>query len=109
MQRDHEYKRSGTVTLPAAADPMSGFMHRLATLRHGSFEFTAFLEQLDAHQPAEMPVRPLLPSPDPKGSGEDTRCLAGSRPRSIGPAPANEASIHENPHVVLTLNQPNCA
>ena len=46
VQRDHEYKRLGTVTLSAAVDLVSGFVHHVVTERHRSREFIAFLERL---------------------------------------------------------------
>jgi hypothetical protein len=54
VSRDHECKRLGTLTLSAAVDPVSGFVHHVVTQRHRSREFVAFLERLDAHCPAGM-------------------------------------------------------
>jgi hypothetical protein len=54
VQRDHEYKRLGTVTLSAAVDLVNGFVHHVVTERHRSREFIAFLERLDAHYPTGM-------------------------------------------------------
>jgi hypothetical protein len=34
VQRDHEYKRLGTVTLSAAVDLVSGSVHHVITQRH---------------------------------------------------------------------------
>ena len=36
VQRDHEYKRLGTVTLSAAVDLVSGVVHHAVTQRHRS-------------------------------------------------------------------------
>ena len=60
MQRDHEYKRLGTVTLSAAVDLVNGFVHHAVTERHRSREFIAFLERLDAHYPAAVLICLLL-------------------------------------------------
>jgi hypothetical protein len=48
VQRDHEYKRRGTVTLSAAVDLVTGIVHHAVTERHRSREFVAFLQKLDA-------------------------------------------------------------
>jgi hypothetical protein len=48
VQRDHEYKRLGTVTLSAAVDLVTGVVHHAITQRHRSREFVAFLQKLDA-------------------------------------------------------------
>jgi hypothetical protein len=60
VQRDHEYKRLGTLTLSAAVDLVSGFVHHAMTQRHRSREFIAFLERLDAHYPAGILICLLL-------------------------------------------------
>jgi hypothetical protein len=49
-----------TVTLSAAVDLVSGFVHHVVTQRHRSREFLAFLERLDAHYPAGMLICLLL-------------------------------------------------
>jgi hypothetical protein len=49
VQRDHDYKRLGTLTLSAAVDLVSGFVHHVVTERHRSREFVALLERLDAY------------------------------------------------------------
>jgi hypothetical protein len=43
VQRDHEYTAVGTLTLSAAVDLVSGFVHHVMTQRHRSREFIAFL------------------------------------------------------------------
>jgi hypothetical protein len=55
VQRDHEYKRLGTVTLSAAADLVTGVVHHAITQRHRSREFVAFLQQLDTVYPVDVP------------------------------------------------------
>lgn len=48
VQRDHECKRLGTVTLSAAVDLLTGVAHHVIPQRHRSREFVAFLQQLAA-------------------------------------------------------------
>ncbi|MGC9272118.1 IS630 family transposase [Acidiphilium sp.] len=76
MHRDHEYKRLGTVTLSAAVDLVSGFVHHVVTERHRSREFIAFLERLDAHYPAGMLICLLLDNHSAHCSRETKRFLA---------------------------------
>jgi transposase len=76
VQRDHEYKRLGTLTLSAAVDLVSGFVHHVVTQRHRSREFIAFLERLDAHYPAGMLICLLLDNHSAHCSRETRRFLA---------------------------------
>lgn len=76
MQRDHEYKRLGTVTLSAAVDLVSGSVHHVVTERHRSREFIAFLERLDAHYPTGMLICLLLDNHSAHCSRETKRFLA---------------------------------
>jgi transposase len=76
VQRDHEYKRLGTLTLSAAVDLVSGFVHHALTQRHRSREFIAFLEQLDAHYPEGMLICLLLDNHSAHRSRETKRFLA---------------------------------
>jgi transposase len=77
IQRDHEYKRLGTLTLSAAIDLVSGFVHHKVTQRHRSREFIAFLERLDAYYPAGMLICLLLDNHSAHRSRETRRFLAG--------------------------------
>jgi transposase len=79
VQRDHEYKRLGTVTLSAAADLVTGFVHHAVTQRHRSREFVAFLQQLDAAYPAGLLICILLDNHSAHRSRETRRFLE-SRP-----------------------------
>jgi transposase len=79
VQRDHEYKRLGTVTLSAAVDLVSGVVHHALTQRHRSCEFVAFLRRLDASYPAEWRIRLLLDNHSAHRSRE-TRRFLDSRP-----------------------------
>jgi len=76
VQRDHEYKRLGTMTLSAAVDLVSGFVHHVVTQRHRSREFIAFLERLDTHYPAGILICLLLDNHSAHCSRETKRFLA---------------------------------
>ena len=76
VQRDHEYKRLGTLTLSAAVDLVSGVVHHAMTQRHRSREFIAFLERLDAHYPAGILICLLLDNHSAHRSRETRRFLA---------------------------------
>jgi transposase len=75
VQRDHEYKRLGTVTLSAAVDLVTGFVHHAVTQRHRSREFIAFLQQLDADYPADLLICILLDNHSAHRSRETRRFL----------------------------------
>jgi transposase len=79
VQRDHEYKRLGTVTLSAAVDLVTGHVHHAVTQRHRSCEFVAFLRKLDAAYPAGLLICILLDNHSAHRSRETMRFLA-SRP-----------------------------
>ena len=76
VQRDHEYKRLGTLTLSAAVDLVSGFVHHVMTQRHRSREFIAFLERLDAYYAAGTLICLLLDNHSAHRSRETRRFLA---------------------------------
>ena len=76
VQRDHEYKRLGTLTLSAAVDLVSGFVHHVMTQRHRSREFIAFLERLDAYYPTGTLICLLLDNHSAHRSRETRRFLA---------------------------------
>lgn len=59
-QRDHEYKRHGTVTLMAGIDLLTGTVHALVKDRHRSREFIEFLKILDAAYPAATAIKVIL-------------------------------------------------
>ncbi|HEX4145271.1 MAG TPA: IS630 family transposase [Pirellulales bacterium] len=75
VQRDHEYKRLGTVTLSAAVDLVTGFVHHAVTQRHRSREFIAFLQQLDVAYPARLLICILLDNHSAHRSRETRRFL----------------------------------
>jgi transposase len=76
VQRDHEYKRLGTVALSAAVDLVSGVVHHAVTQRHRSREFVTFLEKLDACYPAALLICILLDNHSAHRSRETRRFLA---------------------------------
>jgi transposase len=59
-QRDHEYKRHGTVTLMAGIDLLTGTVHALVKDRHRSREFIEFLKILDTAYPAATAIKVIL-------------------------------------------------
>jgi transposase len=76
VQRDHEYKRLGTVTLSAAVDLVTGVVHHAITQRHRSREFVAFLQQLDTAYPVGVLICVLLDNHSAHRSRETRRFLA---------------------------------
>jgi len=76
VQRDHEYRRLGTVTLSAAVDLVTGVVHHAITQRHRSREFVAFLEQLDAAYGIGVLICVLLDNHSAHRSRETRRFLA---------------------------------
>lgn len=75
VQRDHEYKRLGTVTLSAAVDLVTGVVHHAVTQRHRSREFIKFLQQLDAAYPTGLLICILLDNHSAHRSRETKRFL----------------------------------
>ena len=59
-QRDHEYKRHGTVTLMAGIDLLTGTVHALVKDRHRSREFIEFLKILDTAYPTATAIKIIL-------------------------------------------------
>src|ERR1700752_246218 len=53
VARDHEYKRLGTLSLPAGIDLLTGRVHACVEDRHRSPEFVGFLKMLDAAYPTD--------------------------------------------------------
>jgi transposase len=76
VQRDHEYKRLGTVTLSAAVDLVTGVVRHAITQRHRSREFVAFLQQLDAAYGVGVLICVLLDNHSAQRSRETRRFLA---------------------------------
>jgi transposase len=76
VQRDHEYKRLGTVTLSTAVDLVTGVAHHVITQRHRSREFVAFLQKLDAAYAAGVLICVLLDNHSAHRSRETRRFLA---------------------------------
>jgi transposase len=76
VQRDHEYRRLGTVILSAAVDLVTGVVHHAITQRHRSREFVAFLQQLDAAYGIGVLICVLLDNHSAHRSRETRRSLA---------------------------------
>src|SRR6201982_3164310 len=60
FDRDHEYKRQGTVSLLAGIDLLTGQVHALVRDRHRSREFIEFLKLVDAAYPAHTATKLIL-------------------------------------------------
>lgn len=60
FDRDHEYKRQGTVSLLAGIDLLTGQVHALVRDRHRSCEFIEFLKLVDAAYPAHTAIKLIL-------------------------------------------------
>lgn len=60
IQRDHEYKRLGTLSLLAGIDLHTGKVIPLVRDRHRSKEFIEFLEELDKQYPEDWTIRIVL-------------------------------------------------
>jgi len=60
LQRDHEYKRLGTVSLLAAIDLHTGIIIPKVFDRHRSREFISFLEEVNRQYPQDWKIRIIL-------------------------------------------------
>lgn len=60
IQRDHEYKRLGTVSLLAGIDLHTGKVIPLVKDRHRSREFIEFLSEVDKQYPDDWKIRMVL-------------------------------------------------
>jgi transposase len=60
LQRDHEYKRLGTVSLLAGIDLHTGIIIPVVREQHRSKEFIEFLDQIDKYYPKEWLIRIIL-------------------------------------------------
>ncbi|TRX44911.1 IS630 family transposase [Fulvivirga sp. M361] len=60
LQRDHEYKRLGTVSLLAGIDLHTGKVIPLVRDRHRSREFIEFLTEVDKQYPGDWKIRMVL-------------------------------------------------
>lgn len=58
--RTHDYKRHGTTSLFAALDVATGEVIGRLKRQHRSTEFLAFLREIDASVPAEMPIHLIM-------------------------------------------------
>jgi transposase len=76
FDRDHEYKRQGTVSLLAGIDLLTGQVHALVRDRHRSCEFIEFLELLDAAYPAHTAIKMIVDNHSAHISKETNAWLA---------------------------------
>lgn len=60
LQRDHEYKRLGTVSLLAGIDLHTGHIIPMVREQHRSKEFIEFLKEVDKHYPKDWLLRVIL-------------------------------------------------
>jgi transposase len=81
IQRDHEYKRHGTVTLMAGIDLLTGRVHALVRDRHRSREFIEFLKILDQAYPAATAIKIILDNHSAHISQETRTWLAAQPER----------------------------
>jgi transposase len=75
IQRDHEYKRLGTVSLLAGIDLHTGMIIPLVREKHRSREFIEFLEEVDKQYPPDWRIRIILDNHSAHVSKETTQWL----------------------------------
>ncbi len=75
LQRDHEYKRLGTVSLLAGIDLHTGHIIPLVREQHRSKEFIEFLNEVDKHYPKDWLLRIVLDNHSAHVSKETTAFL----------------------------------
>ncbi len=75
VQRDHEYKRLGTVSLLAGIDLHTGHIIPLVREQHRSKEFIEFLNQIDEYYPKDWLLRIILDNHSAHVSKETTAFL----------------------------------
>jgi len=75
IQRDHEYKRLGTVSLLAGIDLHTGIVIPIVRDQHRSKEFIEFLSEIDKHYPKDWLIRIILDNHSSHVSKETTAWL----------------------------------
>ena len=75
VQRDHEYKRLGTVSLLAGIDLHTGHIIPWVREQHRSKEFIEFLNEVDKHYPKDWLLRIVLDNHSSHVSKETTAFL----------------------------------
>jgi hypothetical protein len=70
---------TGTLTLMAGIDLLTGHVHALVKERHRSREFIEFLKPLDAAYPADTAIEIILDNHSAHVSRETTSWLGSSR------------------------------
>jgi transposase len=79
VNRDHEYKRHGTLSILASLDLHDGHVVARVEERHRSREFVALLKDMDAYYPPEATIRIILDNHSAHISKE-TRAYLATRP-----------------------------
>ena len=79
VARDHEYARLGTWSILAGLDLFDGHVTARVEERHGSIEFIALLQDLDAYYPRESTIRLILDHHSAHLS-QETRAYLATRP-----------------------------
>lgn len=77
IQRDHEYKRLGTLSLLAGIDLHTGKIIPLVNEKHRSKEFTSFLDLVDQQYPSDWKIRIILDNHSAHVSKETAKYLLG--------------------------------
>lgn len=75
LQRDHEYKRLGTVSLLAGIDLHTGHIIPIVREQHRSKEFIEFLKEVDKHYPKDWLLRVVLDNHSSHASKETSAFL----------------------------------
>ena len=75
IQRDHEYKRLGTVSLLAGIDLHTGIVIPLVRERHRSCEFIELLSEVDKKYPSDWKIKLILDNHSSHTSKETTKWL----------------------------------
>ena len=74
-RRTHDYKRNGTTTLFAAFNILNGKVIGACQQRHRGREFVRFLDHLEKHLPADLPVHLIMDNYSTHKSAEVQRWL----------------------------------
>lgn len=83
IMRDYEYKRPGTVSIPAAPDLHDGHVTAQVHDRHRSCEFISLLKEIDEYYPADDRIRLILDNHSSHVSKE-TRAYLATGPNRFG-------------------------
>ena len=79
LQRDHEYKRPGTVSLIAGIDLHTGIIIPIVREQHRSKEFIEFLSQTDSYYPKDWLIR-IIPDNHSSHTSKETTAYLLTKP-----------------------------